>query len=227
MTNGRYCMELIRKYVSQIPADTSLEKFCEGITRYINNIYEANNLNLERLKTHPEERLTASAIIYSAAIRQVWLVGDCQCLVNEKHYDNSKPNEVVLAEKRATFLLNMIRHGKTSVQEIMEGQDYGRKFILKDLVESCKWQNISYPVIDGFHIPLSHVKVVNVPVSTDFLVLASDGYPKLYPTLKESESALNIQLTNDPLCINTFKATKGLRSGFKSFDDRSYLKIKP
>ena len=58
------------------------------------------------------------------------------------------------------------------------------------------------------------------------IILASDGYPFLKPTLAESENALAAQLDSDPLCIRSFKATKGLASGNKSFDDRSYVRFK-
>lgn len=225
MTNGRYCMELTCNYISRIPKDINLKDFCNGITRYIKNIYESLHLDLKRLKLHPAERLTASAVIYSSFWRQVWFIGDCQCLMNGRIYNNAKPSEAILAEKRASFLNNAINRGETSVEEVIEGKDCGRTFILNDLIESCKWQNISYPVIDGFPIPISHVKVVDIPASTAFLVLASDGYPVLCQTYAESEEALKKQLTSDPLCIGKFKATKGLRAGNKSFDDRSYLKV--
>lgn len=67
--------------------------------------------------------------------------------------------------------------------------------------------------------------MINVDEGINELVLASDGYPFLKPTLDESEAMLASQLGNDPLCMNTFKATKGLMAGNKSFDDRSYLRV--
>ena len=57
------------------------------------------------------------------------------------------------------------------------------------------------------------------------VILASDGYPFLGDSLQESEEALKKQLEDDPLCINSFKATKGLMRGNKSFDDRCYVKF--
>ena len=35
----------------------------------------------DRLKEHPEERLTASAILYSRTRNEVWMVGDCQAII--------------------------------------------------------------------------------------------------------------------------------------------------
>ena len=57
------------------------------------------------------------------------------------------------------------------------------------------------------------------------IVLASDGYPFLKPTLSESEEALEEQRRRDPLNITTFKATKAFRRGMNSFDDRSYIRF--
>lgn len=98
-------------------------------------------------------------------------------------------------------------------------------------------QNKSYAVIDGFPIFREGVKVVpcslscaNEEESKDSrngheIILASDGYPFLKPTLAESEAALMEQLTNDPQNIKTFIATKGLVDGNKSFDDRVYVRF--
>lgn len=175
------------------------------------------------MKSHPEERLTASAIVYSSELRQVWMIGDCQCLVGGCFYDNPKPYEQELAEQRALFLREAINNGITP--ESVSIKDCGRESILPELVKCCRYQNVSYAVIDGFDIPMDKVRVINVDEGINELVLASDGYPFLKPTLDESEAMLASQLENDPLCMNTFKATKGLMAGNKSFDDRSYLRV--
>ena len=103
-------------------------------------------------------------------------------------------------------------------------------------------QNQTYTVIDGFPIYREGVKVVSVsdsssvqdsvpasdsvpcsdsasasgtiPSSSSEIVLASDGYPFLKPTLAASEAALAEQI-----------ATKGIVEGNKSFDDRTYIRF--
>ena len=32
-------------------------------------------------------------------------------------------------------------------------------------------------------------------------------------------------IKNDPLCIDIYKATKGVMKGYKSFDDRTFVRI--
>lgn len=217
-------MELIKQHINNMPFDINLDGFCSGITRLIQSKYKELNANIEHLLNNPTERLTASAVIYSAYHKQIWMIGDCQCIANNMFYDNPKPQEKVLAEKRAQYIHSVIKNN-TDIKN-MQIIDRGRQYILNDLVDCCKWQNITYAVIDGFDIPLEKTKIINVYDETQDIVLASDGYPFLKPTLNDSEKALSAQLINDPLCINTFKATKGLMEGNKSFDDRSYIRFK-
>ena len=58
----------------------------------------------ERLKEHPEERLTASAILYSRTRNEVWMVGDCQAIIAGKPYENGKPYEEKIARKRVELI---------------------------------------------------------------------------------------------------------------------------
>ena len=73
-------------------------------------------------------------------------------------------------------------------------------------------------------IPENLIHVISV-ADAKGIVLASDGYPVLKRTLAESERELERIINNDPLCINLYKATKGVMQGYKSFDDRTYIRI--
>ena len=95
---------------------------------------------------------------------------------------------------------------------------------------TAKRQNIDYAVVDGFKIPRQKVKVFTFDFESWTIVLASDGYPVLRPTLAQSEAALAEQRTQDPLNIGAnpsapFVATKAFSEGFTSFDDRSYIRF--
>ena len=234
MKNGRYAMMLISEYIrEELKADASVDDFCQGVTAYIyNKVYEKLGVE-ERLKEHPEERLTASAILYSRTRNEVWMVGDCQAIIAGKLYENGKPYEQEIARKR----VELIEQGLSPAE--------ARKQIEPLLIEAMlSGQNQTYTVIDGFPIYREGVKVVALktkpasssietyfqeqtkPVSSpNEVVLASDGYPFLKPTLAESEAALAEQIANDPQCIHDFIATKGLVAGNKSFDDRTYIRF--
>ena len=234
MKNGRYAMMLISEYIrEELKADASVDDFCQGVTAYIyNKVYEKLGVE-ERLKEHPEERLTASAILYSRTRNEVWMVGDCQAIIDGKLYENGKPYEQEIARKR----VELIEQGLSPAE--------ARKQIEPLLIEAMlSGQNQTYTVIDGFPIYREGVKVVALktkPVSSSIetyfqeqtkpvsspneVVLASDGYPFLKPTLAASEAALAEQIANDPQNIHSFIATKGIVEGNKSFDDRTYIRF--
>lgn len=249
MKNGRYAMMLISEYIQEeLKADASVDDFCQGVTAYIyNKVYEKLGVE-ERLKEHPEERLTASAILYSRTRNEVWMVGDCQAIIAGKLYENGKPYEEKIARKR----VELIEQGLSPAE--------ARKQIEPLLIKAMlSGQNQTYTVIDGFPVYREGVKVVSVsdsssvqdsvsssdscsvqdpvscsgsasasdtiPSSSSEIVLASDGYPFLKPTLAASEAALAEQIANDPQNIHSFIATKGIVEGNKSFDDRTYIRF--
>ena len=243
MKNGRYAMMLISEYIrEELKADASVDDFCLGVTAYIyNKVYEKLGVE-ERLKEHPEERLTASAILYSRTRNEVWMVGDCQAIIDGKLYENGKSYEQEIARKR----VELIEQGLSPAE--------ARKQIEPLLIKAMlSGQNQTYTVIDGFPIYREGVKVVSVSVSSSVqdsvpasdsvpcsdsasasdtipsssseIVLASDGYPFLKPTLAASEAALAEQIANDPQNIRSFIATKGIVEGSKSFDDRTYIRF--
>lgn len=249
MKNGRYAMMLISEYIrEELKADASVDDFCQGVTAYIyNKVYEKLGVE-ERLKEHPEERLTASAILYSRTRNEVWMVGDCQAIIAGKLYENGKPYEKKIARKR----VELIAQGLSPAE--------ARKQIEPLLIKAMlSGQNQTYTVIDGFPVYREGVKVVSVsdsssvqdsvsssdscsvqdpvscsgsasasdtiPSSSSEIVLASDGYPFLKPTLAASEAALAEQIANDPQNIHSFIATKGIVEGNKSFDDRTYIRF--
>lgn len=249
MKNGRYAMMLISEYIQEeLKADASVDEFCQGVTAYIyNKVYEKLGVE-EWLNEHPEERLTASAILYSRTRNEIWMVGDCQAIIAGKLYENGKPYEEKIARKR----VELIAQGLSPAE--------ARKQIEPLLIEAMlSGQNQTYTVIDGFPIYREGVKVVSVsdsssvqdsvsssdscsvqdpvscsgsasasdtiPSSSSEIVLASDGYPFLRPTLAASEAALAEQIANDPQNIHSFIATKGIVEGNKSFDDRTYIRF--
>lgn len=230
MKNGRYAMVLISEYIQhELKPESTVEDFCEGVTSYIyNKVYRQQGIE-ELMQAHPEERLTASAILYSKAKNEVWMVGDCQAIIDGKLYENNKPFEDIVARRR----VELIRRGFTPQE--------ARKTIEPLLIQAMlEGQNKTYTVIDGFPIYQKGVKVVSLnapqknvetdvadslPLPTKEIVLASDGYPFLKPTLAESEEALAHLLAYDPQCTHEFIATKGIVVGNKSFDDRTYIRF--
>ena len=223
MSNGRYAMQLISRYIRKMPANISSHQFCVGVSQAIRKHYRLR-FPAERLIEHPEERLCASAIIYSRLRREVWMVGDCQCLIGKEYFDKPKPYELQLAEMRAAKVRELLIAGVPK-SDLLQPHDPAREVMIPTMLEVMQNQNITYAVIDGFPIPESKVKVIPLDFQKWEIVFASDGYPQLAPTLAESESLLQQQRETDPLNIGTFKATKAFVEGNNSFDDRSYIRF--
>ncbi|MBR1447293.1 MAG: hypothetical protein IJ588_00915 [Prevotella sp.] len=218
-SNGRYAMLQVEKFIRKAPKGITCHEFCLGVTRQMRRHY--GRRLIERLAEHPEERLTASAVVFSRVNREIWMIGDCQCLVGGTYYDNPKPYEQELAEQRADIILN-----STEPREHFLTDDTARQQIIPHMIETMRQQNVTYSVIDGFPIPEQHVRVITLDFRPWEIVLASDGYPFLCPTLEESEQRLAHQRETDPLNIGRFKATKAFKAGFNSFDDRAYIRFK-
>lgn len=221
-SNGRQAMWLVCRYLRHAPKQMTCHEFLRGVTAYIRKHYRKSRM--QRFAEHPEERLTCSAIIYSRLQRQIWMVGDCQCLLDGQLFENPKPEEAVYAAKRAEKAKQLLAEGMTI--EELRAHDTARDYILPDIIDSMKRQNVTYSVIDGFPIPEQHVPVITLDFQPHEIVFATDGYPFLCPTLAESEQRLAEQRQNDPLNIHTFLASKAFMLGQDSFDDRTYIRFK-
>lgn len=220
ISNGQFATMQIQDIVSKMSADITLETFCKLVTERL-----ADTPSLS-----PEKRPAASAAIYSRFHQQVWLIGDCQCMADGVLYENEKPAEALNAAKRSRFIHQLFNYSGESytpesrLTKKLQQLDMGRNYIIDDIIKSMQGANRTYAVIDGTPIYIKGVKVIDV-ANTQELVLATDGYPFLKSTLKDSEEALATLLRNDPLCINDYLATKGVMEGYQSFDDRTYMRV--
>ena len=241
-SNGELAMNIIKDVIGRMKKDVSCHQFCLLATAAVRRRYIKSTL--AHLAEHPEDRLTASAIIFSRLRREIWMIGDCQALVIPRgkgrgqgqgggqadgegdckmeysYFDNPKPYEQELAEKRAAI----ITASEQPWDHFLE-DDTARKAIIPRMLETMKHQNNGYSVIDGFPVDEAHVRIVTLDFQPWEIVLASDGYPFLLPTLAESESKLAWQCEHDPLNIGEFKATKAFAKGLNSFDDRAYIRF--
>jgi glycerophosphoryl diester phosphodiesterase len=244
-SNGRQAMLLVSRYIRRMPKTTTCEQFMRGVTAYVRRHYKKSML--PRLAEHPEDRLTCSVVVYSRLNREIWMIGDCQALAiphpSQKErkptqqftppsveagesffFDNPKPYEAELAAMRADEVRRQLADGKT-VDQLLRN-DTARPVIIPRMIETMRQQNTSYSVVDGFPIDRLHVRIVPLDFQPWEIVLASDGYPFLCPTLEESESRLRQQREDDPLNIGPrFQATKGFHPDFNSFDDRAYIRF--
>ena len=227
-TGGRIAAETLKEAFDHIPADATARQTVDLLTAAIQKVYRQYDL-LETIKRNAVQRITASFVALSIQRKEVWFVGDCQCLLNQELIRNTKDIDEITANARALFLATEIAQGKT-LEELRQ-HDTGREFILPLIERQMIFQNNpsagSYwcSVIDGFHVPDEGIRILSLPESTETVVLASDGYPYLKDTLMASEQALQELLQDDPMLFRHYKTTKSVQQDNPSFDDRAYLKI--
>jgi len=229
LSPGKKAVNLISEMIEAMPGEIGAQEFFRRLNEGLSESYREEG-TYEKAKSSPEYRTSAAAIVYSRAHAQLWLVGDCQALVDEIPVTSWKNADWLLSEVRAMFLESEILGGKTIAA--LRKEDTGRAFIEPLLVRQKLFQNCAcehsytYHVLDGFLEDFeTAIETHDVPDDTKQLVLASDGYPVLKPSLRESEEALQEIIVEDPLCFRRYKSTKGVYEGNVSFDDRAYVRV--
>ena len=74
-------MKVISRFIRKAPANITVDAFLKGVTEAVRKKYSSKRIDF--YAGHPEERITASCIVYSRLQRQLWIIGDCQCLVGK------------------------------------------------------------------------------------------------------------------------------------------------
>jgi hypothetical protein len=178
------------------------------------------------------ERPSAVLAIYSRTRREVWQIGDV-CFWHPGLADSGiwqcKKVDLYATDLRVAVLCAELANGADPL--ILAQNDPGRDAIngiLRHQGIFCnnpgagEW---AYPVINGSAVPTRLVTIHRIPSGVTELVLASDGYPYVLPTLEASEQRLAQMLASDPLCIGPLRGTKAVAPGNVSFDDRAYLRL--
>ena len=228
-TSGKFAKDCIIEQLRESEVYASAASFFEKLSAVLR----------EKRKLHPhctrEDWPRACVIAYSSVYRQVWSYGDCNCMINGSFHDHSKEIDRVLAERRAAVIEQAIQnYGVKETLKRLNEHDFARDVILPDLKRQLEFENrhlfldgrdYGYPVINGEPICEDMMKIHDLQIG-DEVIMATDGYPQLAPSLQESEKALQELISKDPFCFNINKSTKGLTQGNISFDDRAWVKLK-
>ena len=222
MQGDVFVSAVLSEAICSLSPETDAMSAIEALNRAVGRQYERFGIDFASLK--PEEQLQASVVIFSVARKEVWSFGDCLIRINRRDYRNIKKGDEVLSDLRA-FCIEAaeLQNMKTPFDA---EEDYGSTQILPFLKQFTMFANtdksFGYDVINGGKVFKERVKVYQVQPG-DHVVLASDGYPKLFDTLEETEKYLRESLQEDPLCINRLRGTKGVKKGDLSYDDRCFI----
>ncbi len=217
-TGGRAAAETICEAIAGFESDTDVFFAVELMTESVRTLYDENT---------PQGSAAAGAIIYSKHRKEIWSIGDCQCIINGEFFSHEKEIDRIVSDMRALVLEISRREGATDTE--LAENDVGRQFILPVIKKQRIFANsdgkFSYGVINGSKVHHKDIVIYKLK-SGDEVVLASDGYPKLCTSLTESEEKLQKEIKNNPLCDGDYRSTKGIKKDCSSFDDRTYIRFK-
>ena len=221
----RLCLDVFKV----LPPESSAIDAVTAMNESIISFYRQKGV-YDLVKNNPSARCTASSVVYSAARKELWFLGDCMAIANGKVYQFQKNLDQVLSNLRS--LVIHVERSRGATEADLLAHDVSRERILEFLQLQTELQNspyaceFTYHVLDGiFDRPQDHIHIVPIDGTSDEVVLSSDGYPQVFPTLEETERHLADTITSDPLCYKIFKSTKGVVEGNVSFDDRSYIRF--
>lgn len=227
-SGGLLTAEICVATLSELSGTESPRQIVDAFTRAVRcDLFERFNLQAK-----PGEDLPAcSLVLYAAHLDSIIRVGDCPFAINGAVNYGSKLIDTVNSELRAAVNNALLQSGRMTGDEIA-ADDQGREAILGLLLRQPLFMNqvaagrFGYGCITSSPVPDEFIEVYPVPKGAE-VILASDGYPELLPTLAASEKYLAEYLLSDPLMIGKHASTKGLAKGQVSYDDRAYIRFTP
>ena len=225
-TGGSVAAEAVRDALLTLDWEAELVDLVDQATGLLVERVASAGVGIDPLT---DDGPSASFVAFSGARREVWRVGDCSWRSGLVAHLGGKEVDRICAQARSALIQALLDSG-TSQEELLD-RDPGREMILPLLRAQHAFRNLDDPsselafgTIDGRPVPERFLEIWQVGTEGE-LVLASDGYPVLEPTLELTEAALWRELDRDPLRIGEHPTTKGVGSGQDSFDDRAYLRI--
>lgn len=229
MSSGLYAAQTLLAELAKVPTAATAHEAVAQLSHALHKTYVEYG-RTELVARESQHRPAASFVAVSTDRRELWMVGDCQALVNGRLVAGAKLIDKVNAEARALYLEGEILAGRSVAELLLD--DVGRRFVWPLVTRQTMFQNkpetgeFWFAVIDGFPVPAEGIRVESLPDDETEVVLATDGYPVLMPTLAESEAAVQRLIIEDPLCFRRHKSVKGVAPGDRSFDDRAYVRIR-
>ncbi len=217
-TNGRFVAQFVCVCFSTISASLAPFEILKELNARLRVALRAQN--------RKGESAGGSIVVYNAKRQELFSYGDCCYRIGDEQFQQRKASDIILSQKRSAILKQALAQGAT-IKELQDN-DIGRQAIIEDLLSASKNANSigedGYGVLDGKEIIEEYIKVIKVEQGQT-IILSSDGYPSLFPTLKLTEKNLMQLLKKDPLCIHELLGTKGVLSKNESYDDRTYLRL--
>ncbi len=227
-STGQIAADLVCQALETLRPEADLHEILAATQERFGTFYRSCDFPYDRRSYGPQ----AVMAIYSRRRRELHLIGDTQCLVDGVHHCRPKPSDLLFAQLRCMVLEIFAEEKQLSGSADLSPAERqaARAYIEDWIVRATCFANRSkssygYAVLDGQTVPEELVLSLPLDAGAHEVVLATDGYPRLFSSLEASELALARLLEEDPHCCANNPQTKGLQPGCYSFDDRSYIRL--
>ena len=171
----------------------------------------------------------AAVVCASAEHQQVWRLGDGNVAVDEVVHMGDKRIDEAAYSFRAAVNAALIEKG-SPLAEIIEtdpGSQAARPLFDSQQHLANKVGPWGFGCVDGQIVPDEYLEVFPIPSGTNQVVITSDGFPVVGPSLRESERALSELVQRDPAAVgDLWSIGKSCKPGSNAPDDRAYLRLR-
>jgi hypothetical protein len=226
-TTGRFAAEFFANAVKSLPAGIDAKTAIKTLSDAFNPAAEKAAKD-EGKDFSKMRRPAAAMVLYSRAREEIWRIADPAFMVDGTAHEK----ELAVARNRG-LIRQMRLHieiAKGATEEELLKKDPTPDQIAPAMAGTVIFINngshpYGYAVLNGTPVPESLIEVFSAKGARE-IVLASDGYPQILPTLQASEDYLKKVITEDPLMYKLTAGVKGVTPGQVSFDDRAYIRFK-
>jgi hypothetical protein len=228
MTGGRFAAVKLAEAVHKLPPDIDALNAVRFLTASFNAAIKKAAVGTD---IDPDKSLAAAGMtLYSRDKKELWSLADCPFAIDGVSFSETLALEPVRTSIRQMLIHMELGRGKTE-QELLENDPTPGMISSTVMRGTRMFTNDSdpvfgYGVLNGQPVPEQHIRIVCSPNARE-IVIASDGYPEIFMTLKETENYLAKVIAEDPLCYKTNPQPKGVLKGQISYDDKSYIRFKP
>ena len=165
-------------------------------------------------------------LIYSVDRQEIWRLGDSPFVVDGEL--NQPRNEAL--EAAALYRANVLTRFLAKERDLYDlvNSDIGRSAIIQTIAqEDQKADGVKALTANpaaNLETILANVEIFKVEIDQE-VILATDGFPRILPTLDESTDWLMEEKDRDPLFIHDYKALRGWGEYDAGYDDRTYVRF--
>ena len=222
-SGGLFAAQSLSEAIAALGAETTAREFADHITDFLREAVSSVVGELDDSVRWP----SASIVCFCFERDEIWRIGDCSFALDGAVFRGEKRVDDAAYGFRAAVNAARLAGGEPLDQVVAEdpGRQAGRALYDSQQLLSNRLGPWGFGCVNGRQVPDEYVEVHPVDDATE-VVLASDGYPVLEPTLRESEDRLRTMMADDPAAVgDLWSMGKSLLPGANAMDDRAYLRL--